>query len=563
MKKKLFILFAFAAVLVSCSDKVYEELNTDYTKSDSIEPSMQLSYAALQLYGDMNYVDVHRLYTYAFTQHLMGCWNTTNYGGQHRMDDNEMSRPWNNLYVGAMRNLTDGINRTNGVPEQANINAAMRILRVYVGSLLTDYYGDIPFSEAGLAYISDNSKPAYDKQEDLYPFFFTELKEAAAQFDIKANAIISDPIFDGDIERWKTFANSLRMRYAMRISNVPEMQTLAKTEFNDAKDAAMQSAADNACVKHLKVRYSFGQESYKDFRGNALAKYFYGNDPANNPTYICQTFWKQLYDNKDPRTTRLCRFFIDDYMTISTGEGRIDMTDSLMATQLANPDRKIIYEIAPGEFSWDNWPTYANIENSPLAHQLDEVLALHPKYNPDDNSRWLMPKLADNFLRSENPGVIMTYAEVCFLRAEAAVKLWTSEDPKALYEEGIREAMNLLFDYYECAKITDAEYAAYIGQADVAFAPNASTRLKQINTQAWILHFHNPAEAWANVRRSGYPELQPPVPNGKNPLIDGNEIPVRLCYPLKEETYNKDEYDKAKARVNGTYDWHQALWWDR
>ena len=235
MKKKLFILFAFAAVLVSCSDKVYEELNTDYTKSDSIEPSMQLSYAALQLYGDMNYVDVHRLYTYAFTQHLMGCWNTTNYGGQHRMDDNEMSRPWNNLYVGAMRNLTDGINRTQGVPEQANINAAMRILRVYVGSLLTDYYGDIPFSEAGLAYISDNSKPAYDKQEDLYPFFFTELKEAAAQFDIKANAIISDPIFDGDIERWKTFANSLRMRYAMRISNVPEMQSLAKDEFNDPR----------------------------------------------------------------------------------------------------------------------------------------------------------------------------------------------------------------------------------------------------------------------------------------------------------------------------------------
>ena len=98
-------------------------------------------------------------------------------------------------------------------------------------------------------------------------------------------------------------------------------------------------------------------------------------------------------------------------MTISTGEGRIDMTDSLMATQLANPDRKIIYEIAPGEFSWDNWPTYANIENSPLAHQLDEVLALHPEYNPDDNSRWLMPKLADNFLRSDNPGVIMRSEE--------------------------------------------------------------------------------------------------------------------------------------------------------
>ena len=95
--KKLFYIFAAIALLASCSDKIYEEINTDPTKADHINPASQLTYAELQMYGDMNYVDVHRLYTEAFTQHLMGCWNTTNYGGQHRMDDNEMSRPWNNL----------------------------------------------------------------------------------------------------------------------------------------------------------------------------------------------------------------------------------------------------------------------------------------------------------------------------------------------------------------------------------------------------------------------------------------------------------------------------------
>ena len=72
--------------LSSCSDKVYEEINTDPTKADHVNAASQLSYAELQIFGDMNYVDVHRLYTFAFTQHLMGCWNTTNYGGQHRMD---------------------------------------------------------------------------------------------------------------------------------------------------------------------------------------------------------------------------------------------------------------------------------------------------------------------------------------------------------------------------------------------------------------------------------------------------------------------------------------------
>ncbi len=292
--KRIFFIAALALAFSSCSDRIYEEINTDYTKADAIEPSMQLSYAALQLFGDMNYVDVYRLYTYAFTQHLMGCWNTTNYGGQHRMDDQEMGRPWNNLYPGAIRNLTDGIYRTDSMAEQANINAAMRILRVYVGGLLTDFYGDIPYTEAGQAYINGNSKPKYDEQKDLYPLFIRELKQAVKQFNVKAEAINSDPIFQGDIEKWKTFANSLRLRYAMRMSDV--RTDSAAIWFNEAlSDGVMSNTEDNACVEHLKVRYSFGQESYKDFRGNALSKYFYGNDPANNPTYICSTLWNQLY----------------------------------------------------------------------------------------------------------------------------------------------------------------------------------------------------------------------------------------------------------------------------
>ena len=545
-------------VLASCSDKIYEEINTDPTKADHINPSSQLSYAELQMYGDMNYVDVHRLYTYAFTQHLMGCWNTTNYGGQHRMDDNEMSRPWNNLYAGAIRNLTDAIEATKDDATQVNIHAALRIFRVYVGSLLTDYYGDVPFSEAGMGYITGNSKPKYDKQEDLYRFFFTELKEAAALFDISAKAITSDPLFGGNIAEWITFANSLRLRYAMRLSDV--LPDFAKTEFIDAlEDGVMVSGTDDACVKHLNVSYSFGQEAFRDIRGNAMAKYFYGNDPANNPSYLCQTFWEQLYKNNDPRTTRLCRFFIDDYMSISTGDGRIDVTDAVLATQAANPSTNVIYTIAPGEFSWDNWPSYTDIPGSPLATQIEGIQAAHPDYNPGSNPRWLMPKLANNFLRSDNPGILMTYAEVCFLRAEAAVLGWTTDNAKDCYENGIRAAMNILADYYGCSVITDAEYAAYIAEAAVAFGSVPDQQKSQINTQAWILHFHNPAEAWANVRRADYPKLQ--APNTKNPLIDGADIPVRLCYPIKEETYSKDAYREAKDRV-GNYSWHARLWWD-
>ncbi|MBO4665724.1 MAG: SusD/RagB family nutrient-binding outer membrane lipoprotein [Paludibacteraceae bacterium] len=557
--KKIFVLFAAAIVLASCSDKIYEEINTDPTKADHINAASQLTYAELQIFGDMNYVDVHRLYTYAFTQHLMGCWNTTNYGGQHRMDDNEMSRPWNNLYPAALRNLTDAIEQTKDDSTQVNVHAALRIFRVYVGSLLTDYYGDIPFTEAGRGYIDGTSQPKYDKQEDLYPLFFEELKAAAKLFDINALAISSDPLFNGDLEAWKTFANSLRLRYAMRISDV--LPDLAKQEFTAAlEDGVMTSTADDACVKHMNVSYSFGQESYKDFRGNAMAKYFYGNDPANNPSYVCQTLWEQLYKNNDPRTTRICRFYIDDYMSISTGDGRIDMTDAVLATQAANPDAKVISMVAPGDFSWDDWPTYPNLPGSELEAKVASVQATHPDYSPATNPRWLKPKLANNFLRSDNPGVLMTYAEVCFLRAEAAVLKWTSDDAQSCYEAGIRASMDFLTAYYACDVITAAEYAAYIAQPAIAFGATAAQQKSQINTQAWILHFHNPAEAWANVRRSDYPQLKAPA--GKNPLIDGDVIPVRLCYPLKEETYSKDAYSEAKARVEGGYSWHARLWWD-
>ena len=69
--KKLFYIAIMALAFVSCSDKVYEEINTDPTKADNVNPSSQLTYAALQMYGDMNFVDVYRLYTYAFTQHLI------------------------------------------------------------------------------------------------------------------------------------------------------------------------------------------------------------------------------------------------------------------------------------------------------------------------------------------------------------------------------------------------------------------------------------------------------------------------------------------------------------
>lgn len=122
--------------------------------------------------------------------------------------------------------------------------------------------------------------------------------------------------------------------------------------------------------------------------------------------------------------------------------------------------------------------------------------------------------------------------------------------------------MDFLTDNYDCTATTDAEFDAFI-QDKGAFGHTDNQKLEAINTQAWILHFTNPAECWANVRRSGYPKLKSPAEYGFGQyLTGGTEIPVRLCYPVLESSYNKKNYNEAIERMGGTDNWHSLLWWD-
>ena len=84
------ITMACALFFASCSDEYMENMNTDPSKAATIDPNAQLTTAQLQTYGDLSMMEIYRNYHYAFTQQLMGCWNTTNYGGRHTLDNNEM-----------------------------------------------------------------------------------------------------------------------------------------------------------------------------------------------------------------------------------------------------------------------------------------------------------------------------------------------------------------------------------------------------------------------------------------------------------------------------------------
>ena len=198
-KIKTFIILSaalLAGISSSCSDSYMEDLNTDKSKANSIDPNAQLTTAELQTYGDLGMVEIYRNYLYAFTQQLMGCWNTTNYGGRHTVDNNEMGRIWTSFYPKAIKNLTDAIHRSAEDGNMKNINAILRIYRVYMMSVITDIYGDAPYSEAGLGYLKEIYNPKYDTQEDIYNDFFTELKDAASALDAANDRITGDVIYN-------------------------------------------------------------------------------------------------------------------------------------------------------------------------------------------------------------------------------------------------------------------------------------------------------------------------------------------------------------------------------
>ena len=546
------ITMACALFFASCSDEYMENMNTDPSKAATIDPNAQLTTAQLQTYGDLSMMEIYRNYHYAFTQQLMGCWNTTNYGGRHTLDNNEMSRIWTSFYTQSLKNIIDAQYRTAEDAEKVNINSVLRIYRVYLMSIITDTYGDAPFSEAGLGFLEGKFNPKYDKQEDIYNAFFLELEDAVNKIDPTKDKVTGDLIYAGDVTKWQQLANSLRLRFAMRISNVNP--TKAQTEFENALAAnggVITDASSDALIKYMTIAFSFGQEAYSDYRGNSLSQLLFGNDPANNPSYLCSTFFNQLRQSGDTRTFKISRCYYDGLMSATSPDNRVDITQEMIEKGIDFSPRD------PGAYSWEPWPTgYDSDICAELAVNNPSVTATM--------AREVEPKLANNFLKSDNPGVVMTSAEVKFLMAEATVKKWNVGSALAedLYKQGVRAAMDFLTDNYGCTATTDAEFDAFI-QGRGTFGHTDNQKLEAINTQAWILHFTNPAECWANVRRSGYPKLKSPAEYGFGQyLTGGTEIPVRLCYPVLESSYNKKSYNEAIERMGGTDNWHSLLWWD-
>ena len=562
MKKKLYIMLLSALTLggtfTSCSDNHMESVNTDDTKSPTINPNAQLTTALLQTYGDFGLMDTYRSYITGFTQYFAGGWNVSFYAGAVNPDNDQMRLIWDQYYSVGIKNLVDAIHNSKDMP---NTNAALRIHRVYLMSILTDTYGDIPCSEAGLGFIEGISNPKYDKQEDIYNWFFAELKDCVSQLGTGSDRISGDVTsLNGDTDLWKKYANSLILRFAMRISDVNP--ALAQQEFEGvlaSESGYIGNSNENAYVKYLDAPFTLYDGSRDlDFRANALSAILYGQDPTS-PTFVCSTLYNMLKDNNDPRLLKICRNYINTTRSETKPEGCFDVTDDMIAWE--NAGGTGVQANDPGAAWWDQWPTVPATSEIPTLQQL---VNNYPDMGYDQSNfpaRMTRPFLALAFEQPNCPGILITSAEVEFLLAEAATKGWAVQgDAESHYEAGIRAAMQLLNDCYDIVgKISETDINDYI-----AANPLGDNPKEQINKEAYILHLTNPAEAWANLRRSDYPVLQDRAKFGNftYTCVDGFNTPVRLKYPNLEAKYNSVNYKEAIERLGGTDDWHKRMWWD-
>ena len=556
------LIAAMAFTLSACSDSHMEEINTDETKVTNLDPNAQLTTSLLQTYGDFSLMDTYRNYITGFTQHFAGGWNVTNYAGAVHHEDDIARRIWDRYYEVAIKNLVDAIHKSE---DKANLNAALRIHRVFLLSVLADTYGDIPASEAGLGYISGISTPKYDTVEEIYNWFFEELSACEAQLGTGSDRISGDVTsLGGEVAKWKKYANSLRMRYAMRISDVNPQK--AQKEFEAAVGAGyIASAADDAYIKYSDSPFTYydGANDY-DFRTNALCSILYGQDPSS-PTFICSTLFYQMQNTSDPRLYRICRHYynIKRSQVKPDKEQNIDLTDEV----LAYFKRAGIGEepCNTGAAWYENWMNVAETKEFPTLQKWADNDA-NTYDNSDYRARLMRPCLNIDFEMPSCPGILFTYAEAELLLAEAKTKGWNvGGEAESHYEAGVRAAMEMLNNYYLTSnKISSDEIDSFLARNPLSDNPKEA-----INTQAWILHLMNPSEAWANMRRSDYPAVLDRSRLGTFPgdgfVYDDPDLsmPTRLRYPELEGQYNSINYHAAIERMGGTDDWHKSLWWDK
>jgi hypothetical protein len=426
---------------------------------------------------------------------------------------NNISSPYNTLYGGPVKLLTDVINKTKDDPDRTNLYHMTRIWRSFIFQILVDTYGYVPYFESGQAYLSSIYLPRFDAGEDIYEDLFKEVSEAVGALDAAKKIETNEPFYQGNIAKWKKLGNSLLLRMGMRYTKIDETkaQQYVALATNPANGGVMESNADNAYL------------AFNAIYLNPNTTVFNGTERAN--FYLGKPFVDHLQATNDPRLASIA----------------------------------VKYEIPanPLETAGAADRDPANQLGMPYGYN-EATISTAPDFPGKIGAAWAYSQINRSTLgKIDAPHFFITYSQVQLLLAEAAVKGWISDDAQTLYNNGVRAHMDQMAMYGSAASVSASSQDDYLA----ANPFDAGNALEQINTQYWISSFLNGPEAWANFRRSGFPALTPnPYPSA-DPEVKGGFI-RRLIYPARERSVNAVNYNEAVARM-GEDNMATRVFWDQ
>ena len=403
---------------------------------------------------------------------------------------------FSNIYIAELEDYQKviGLGDASASPNTAG---PARVMQSWVFQNVTDIWGDVPYSEALQGDVGGPLKPKYDAQKDIYYGLLKTLTDASAAMTAGGDPGLgsADPIFKGDPVKWQKFANSLRARMALRLLKADAAKAAAElTAAFAAAGGVMTSNADNAQLA------------------------WPGDGVFDNP-------WSANFSTRD--------------------DHRVSKT--LLDTMLALQDPRVKFYAQPTKAD----PTkYAGLQNG-----MDNV-TVTPFFNTTSRVGTMFYPGATVYgtfgtsAGRKTPSSLMTFAEVSFLRAEAAERgLGGQSGAAAYYNAGVRASILQWGG-------TDAEADAYLAQPAVAYSAGA-VGLQKIGLQKWIAFFAQGQEAWSDWRRTGNPASIQPGPKAYYPYIAR-----RLPYSSTEQSVNKVNLDAAIAR-QGPDDYATRVWWDR
>ena len=393
--------------------------------------------------------------------------------------------------------------------------AFARLLRVAIMQRVTDSYGPIPYSE-----LENNESVyvAYDSQEAVYTKMFEELDEAIET--LGRNTTLSsdawsryDGVYSRNIPQWLKYANSLKLRMAIRLTEVKPDRARPKASEAIA-GGVITTNADNARMQTSDNRMTLIYNDWGDHRvGADIISYMNGyNDPRREKMFTTV----RLVENGQE---------VQGYAGI-----RIGINVSSKATAVSSYSNMLITGTDP--YLWMN---------------AAEVTFLRAEYE----LRWGSAAEAKSLY-------------------EEAIRLSFEERGASGADAYIADATHTPAAYVDPI----GKYSVSTPQSSVTIAwddkaTDIETNLEKIITQKWIAIFPLGTEAWAEHRRTGYPRLLPVVENASGGTVDSSLGARRLPYPVEEYTENPTNLQAAIAdlnseSVNGAGDTQGTrVWWDR